>query len=571
MPQLAKTKNLQQVTVLGVINLIKRRTKMKRINTLLSAALLLGSTASVFTSCEKNNTEQLNPEGETITLTASTESAPNTKTYLGGDNMTQVYWNPILDDGNDDMIVIYDAGNLSEYYTIASIDPEDPTKATFTGTALTGDAAYAIYPGGADMGPNAIMISESLSYQPNNVSRKDMPMYAKLTDYTSPMAFKNLCGILKLQLMKADGETGDVNVTSIEFTSSDDIAGQATISYNNGNPTLAFTDYQSKTITLDCSSYNINDEEKTSVSLADYSADGTGATIFYIVVPPTTSNTFTIKVTTADGKTMTKVAPADDANKIERNKITTMPALAFVADPVKYVDEWGIDRGAGIKIGEVVWAPVNCGYLAASEDSDTDNGKPGVGKGYPWGKLYQWGRKYGLGYDTDNYTAAYNDATEPTVVLGSPSTPYLTNAEASTFYKGWNATAAPNGTWGTSAPWKTKNTDNDPCPEGWRVPTSAELEGLYAHSTKGTWDSTEKGRWFAGTAAVAENKSNAVFFPAAGCRSYGGSAINRGILGYYWSSTPDGTYACILFFRSGAAGGGSNDRAFGFSVRCVQD
>ena len=27
-----------------------------------------------------------------------------------------------------------------------------------------------------------------------------------------------------------------------------------------------------------------------------------------------------------------------------------------------YVDEFGINHGKGVKIGETIWAPVNCGY-----------------------------------------------------------------------------------------------------------------------------------------------------------------------------------------------------------------
>lgn len=48
-----------------------------------------------------------------------------------------------------------------------------------------------------------------------------------------------------------------------------------------------------------------------------------------------------------------------------------------------YIDEYGINHGGGILIGDVLWAPVNCGY------HETD---------YPYGKLYQWGRKHGQGY-----------------------------------------------------------------------------------------------------------------------------------------------------------------------------
>ena len=40
-----------------------------------------------------------------------------------------------------------------------------------------------------------------------------------------------------------------------------------------------------------------------------------------------------------------------------------------------YIDEYGINHGGGILIGDILWAPVNCGY------HETD---------YPYGKLYQW-------------------------------------------------------------------------------------------------------------------------------------------------------------------------------------
>lgn len=55
-----------------------------------------------------------------------------------------------------------------------------------------------------------------------------------------------------------------------------------------------------------------------------------------------------------------------------------------LANGIDYINEYGVNHGKGIIIGDIVWAPVNCGYHA------TD---------YKYGKLYQWGRKYGQGYD----------------------------------------------------------------------------------------------------------------------------------------------------------------------------
>ena len=77
-----------------------------------------------------------------------------------------------------------------------------------------------------------------------------------------------------------------------------------------------------------------------------------------------------------------------------------------------YIDEYGINHGHGVKIGESIWAPVNCGY------DETD---------FRFGKLYQWGRKYGQGYDS-------SDATVPTI--GRPdraaATPTTSTSTAAT-------------------------------------------------------------------------------------------------------------------------------------------
>jgi hypothetical protein len=113
-------------------------------------------------------------------------------------------------------------------------------------------------------------------------------------------------------------------------------------------------------------------------------------------------------------------------------------------------------------------------------------------------------------------------------------------------------------------------TEYDPCPEGWRVPTYAELDELNNnYSSWTTADNGQMGRWFSGpnsyTASVPQ-----VFFPAAGYRSGNdGSAILRGYDGDYWSSRPSSYGAHILTFSSVYMSG--NYRVYGYSVRCVQD
>jgi hypothetical protein len=58
----------------------------------------------------------------------------------------------------------------------------------------------------------------------------------------------------------------------------------------------------------------------------------------------------------------------------------------------------------------------------------------------------------------------------------------------------------------------------------------------------------------------------------AGYRLHDDGTINdEGRFGFYWSSTVNGTSSRILYFYSGNAYRGSDNRASGFSVRCLED
>ncbi len=125
-----------------------------------------------------------------------------------------------------------------------------------------------------------------------------------------------------------------------------------------------------------------------------------------------------------------------------------------------YVDEYGINHGGGILIGDVLWAPVNCGYHA------TD---------YPYGKLYQWGRKHGQGYGAPftKLTKVTDNADKTTAeIVPAPVTP----AEA------------------------LKHPKYDPCPEGWRVPELFDFKSLAEHYSDFVEypEGGPKGRWFSG-------------------------------------------------------------------------
>ena len=238
----------------------------------------------------------------------------------------------------------------------------------------------------------------------------------------------------------------------------------------------------------------------------------------------------------------------------------TVKVISCITPTADYIDEYGVNHGKGIAVGNTVWAPVNCGYKASTSES----------KGFPYGKLYQWGRKYGQGY-SESY-----DESVPELVEG-PVMPSVAQSEENKdkFYYtsvspyDWSKVQKDD-LWNSgteSTPVKTKY---DPCPEGWRVPTYAELDRLNNSYSSFTTVGGQKGRYFCGGYTYLDNAPQ-VFFPAAGFRGYdAGDAYHRGSDGRYWSSEPSNPNANYLTFHSSGVNMNYYRRAAGSSVRCVQ-
>jgi hypothetical protein len=58
----------------------------------------------------------------------------------------------------------------------------------------------------------------------------------------------------------------------------------------------------------------------------------------------------------------------------------------------------------------------------------------------------------------------------------------------------------------------------------------------------------------------------------AGYRNYHDGVLSyAGSSGVYWSSTGNGIYSRYVYFSSGGSNMYSNNRAYGYSVRCLRD
>ena len=98
---------------------------------------------------------------------------------------------------------------------------------------------------------------------------------------------------------------------------------------------------------------------------------------------------------------------------------------------------------------------------------------------------------------------------------------------------------------------------NNPCPSGYRIPTETELE-----AERISWSSQNSAGAFASLLKL----------PMAGGR-YGsdGALFDVGTIGYYWSSTVNGTSSRALLLYSSGAGMNVDFRAGGSTVRCLKD
>jgi uncharacterized protein (TIGR02145 family) len=159
-----------------------------------------------------------------------------------------------------------------------------------------------------------------------------------------------------------------------------------------------------------------------------------------------------------------------------------------------------------------------------------------------YGDLYQWGR------GTDGHEKRISQTTS---TLSSNDTPHHGNFI--TINSGDYDWRSPQ----NNDLWQGVNGINNPCPEGFRVPTAAELQTEIA-----SWSSNNPAGAFASPLKL----------PATGYRVFSdGSLLDVGSIGSYWSVTVDGTKAQGIGFSSGGAGLGSSVRTYGAAVRCLKD
>jgi uncharacterized protein (TIGR02145 family) len=222
--------------------------------------------------------------------------------------------------------------------------------------------------------------------------------------------------------------------------------------------------------------------------------------------------------------------------------------------------------GAFVAAG--VWKAFLCHNLGADITLDPHN----MAQTNAWGlngAYVQWGRRgpNTTGDSRVDWVTAANMANFAAAPTGSTAGTANSGSIA-----GWSTTDAPNNSWRTAGGAKTAN---DPCPAGWRVPTSAEWLGVNSNNTvsrSGAW--TNSVTYYNSALHYGPNSTTKLLtLPAAGLRdNTSGTLSFRGDLGSYWSSTESSSSAHYLSFNSSSVNTAFiSIRSNGFPVRCIAE
>jgi hypothetical protein len=204
-----------------------------------------------------------------------------------------------------------------------------------------------------------------------------------------------------------------------------------------------------------------------------------------------------------------------------------------------------------VKKGNLLWAPVNVGATVLDSTGSSFTSANG-------GYHFQWGRN--LGWDP-NYTLQSTDK------QAGPITPAQLASYADKFIS-----MSSNADWlnpSDDDAWGGESLDpakmQGPCPPGWRVPTSAELNTLFSGTN--AWKGNNK---------VLTCDDGKVYLQAAGYHNYDTALGQVGSRGYYWSATKTsgtpGNSAFLRFQNGGGSQGIQQDgRVIAYPIRAVRD
>ena len=180
----------------------------------------------------------------------------------------------------------------------------------------------------------------------------------------------------------------------------------------------------------------------------------------------------------------------------------------------------------------MIWMDRNLGASRVAQSSSDSEA---------YGDLYQWGR------GPDGHQCRNSSMISSLSSIDQPGNGYFILAPESP--GDWRSPQNTN-------LWQGLNGVNNPCPDGYRIPTDSEWVSEF-----NSWISQDLDGAF----------ESQLKLPIAGFRNFNNGQLAFGAFGYYWTSVVNQTQSLNLYFSSTNATILSNNRGFGRTVRCIKD
>lgn len=280
---------------------------MKNTVALLLAAFL------VMTGCVKEELEDCSG-----TFTCNVEDMSLTRTYLNADN--KILWD------KNDVIAVFEGNSNASTYKVNSYSAGKPS-ADFTKTANSAagtaiGANVALYPYSESLKCSALSngsfkisgfnLPSVQNYDSDGFGAGMFPMAAVSPIGDNNLAFKNICGVLKLQLKGS----AEIKRIIVKGNGGEMLSGPAEITVSsNGSPEVKMLSGASGEVALDCGSAGVQ-----------LSKDNPSS--FWIVLPPVEfSKGFSITV--IDTRDRKMELSTSKANPVRRSSVLRMPEKVY--------------------------------------------------------------------------------------------------------------------------------------------------------------------------------------------------------------------------------------------------
>jgi len=324
--------------------------------------LALAAVAAV--SCVKEQNPGAQAPEKTLAPMEFLACAEMTKTALADDGMS-VEWI------EGDQVAIFDGSNMN-----GDADEGQRFKAQSSGAAvlLAGEADpaaveyYAIYPYGSGHSLEAGVFTSTIKAQQTvtagSMAENCAVVVGKAEAGSPNMEFKNVCTLVKFPL-----EVEGVKSLTLIGNNNEVIAGQFTLTWNNGDPKVTGNTKPEVTVTL-------RDAEGADLAIGDY---------YFTILPTEFTKGFSVILGKNDGtqEIITRGAvPALSRNQIFRTQ-NNIPAAAYKAHEsnfVKYNDGFPLTyAGVTVQKGTAEYAKyVNDGTNVSTTNGDVSMSSDGV-------------------------------------------------------------------------------------------------------------------------------------------------------------------------------------------------